>query len=136
MHHMKTNKKPQKEKHPVHNDLSVWGNLSRLEIILSLGFSSSSYALAEFEAYGLKLSRGGARQVVWPDKYKKLDMLIGKLIQSKPAWGKAVKDYYTSDVAKNKVRMVAAKQRVSKSTFHDRLQRGRDWIDYEIKILH
>ncbi|PIQ44095.1 MAG: hypothetical protein COV52_02300 [Gammaproteobacteria bacterium CG11_big_fil_rev_8_21_14_0_20_46_22] len=133
---MKTNKKRPKEKHPVHNDLSVWGNLSRLETALSLSFSSSGYALAEFEAYGLKLSRGGTRQVVWPDKYKKLDTLIGNLIRTKPAWGKAVKDYYTSGIAKNKVRMIAAKQRVSKSTFHDRLQHGRDWINDEMKVLH
>jgi len=54
----------------------------------------------------------------------------------KPAWGQAIKAYYTSDVAKNKVRVIAAKQNVSKSTFHDRLQNGRNWIDTEIKYLH
>ncbi|PIR11338.1 MAG: hypothetical protein COV52_04350 [Gammaproteobacteria bacterium CG11_big_fil_rev_8_21_14_0_20_46_22] len=125
-----------KEIHPMHDELSAWGCLTRQELMQSLGFSSSGHALKNLGDLGVKISSQATGQPPWPSKLEKLDELIGELIKTKPAWGKAIKAYYTSDVVKNKVRMIAAQEKISKSTFHDRLQRGRDWIDYEMKIFH
>jgi hypothetical protein len=127
--------KTKKEKHPIHEDLSAWGDLTKLEEGLSLDFSSSS-SLERFGQLGIKISNQATGQLPWPSKLEQLDDLVGKLIRTKPAWGQAIKAYYTSTVAKNKVRVIATHQNISKSTFHDRLQNGRNWISDEIKYLH
>jgi len=122
-----------KSNRSIHDDLSAWGYLSRQELSQSLGFSSSGHSLKSMSALGVKISSQATGKLHWSSELEKLDELIGELTRTKPAWGKAVKAYYTSDIVKNKVRIVAAQEKLSKSTFHDRLQNGRGWIDDEMK---
>lgn len=122
-----------KETHSIHDELSAWGYLTRRELSQALGFSSSGRSLKSMGELGIKVSSQATGQSLWPSKLEKLDELIGELIRTKPAWGKAIEAYYTSSIIKNKVRIVAVQQKLSKSTFHDRLQNGRNWIDDKMK---
>lgn len=122
-----------KNNRSIHDELSVWGYLTQLEEGKALGILSTSHSLKSLGELGVKISSQATGKLPWSGNLEKLDELIGQLIRTKPAWGKAVKAYYTSDVVKNKVRKIAAQQQLSKSTFHDRLQNGRQWIDGEMK---
>ena len=122
------------EKEAVNDALLTWGILTRLELGESLGYSRQSI-LKQLMESGVKVSKGQT-SVYWPPQAEQVDQLIGQLIKTRPKWGQALKAYYTATMKDDSVRTLAKAKGVSKSTYHEQIQKGREWIGLKLRNLH
>lgn len=73
------------------------------------------------------------RTVQWSRQALQVDNLLQQLTQDKPKWAKAVKYHYTEP---GDVRLQAQKLNLAKSTYHDRIQKGREWLGQKLYQLN
>lgn len=111
--------------------LMAWGALSRLELGESLGALSSN-VLSHLSTLGLKISTHH-RGVQWSADAAHIDRLINQLYQQKPKWASAIMWHYTEP---GDIRGQASTHGLAKSTYHEQIQKGREWLGREWRRLH
>lgn len=134
---MKHRKKPiltYNEKEAVDAALWKWGMFTRLEEGEVLNYSHRT-VLKEMAELKTKVSRSRTG-IQWPAEAEQMDNLLGELIKTRPKWGQALKAYYTAALEDDSVRTLAKASGVSKSTYHEQIQKGRHWIGLKLRHLH
>ena len=134
MNHRKKPKLTSNEKEAIDTALWKWGLFTRLEQGEVLDYSHRT-ALKELAELGTKIFRSRTG-IQWPAEAEQMDTLLGELIKIRPKWGQAIKIYYTAAIEDDSVRTLAKAKGVSKSTYHEQIQKGREWIGLKLRSLH
>ena len=103
--------------------LATWGVFTLLELGGSLNYLPEN-ALQAVSKLGVKITIGN-RGLQWPRPAECADQLINELGKYKPKWAQAVKWHYTEP---GSIREQAVWHRLYKSTYHERIDKGRKWI--------
>lgn len=117
--------------HITNNALKAWARYTKLETGGQLQCNSPTH-LTHYRCKDSKRYHN-PNWVCWTRQAQTLDTLLNELGQHKPNWAHALVDYYLND---RNIRQLAKKHGISKSTFHERLQRGRHWIDTKLQKQH
>jgi len=111
----------------IERHLRKWGRLTIQEH--GKPMVSHSHSLLNFALRGARIM-GADPRVHWTPEASAIDDLINRLAKYKRQWANAVMHYYTHP---GHVRQQAAEMNLPKSTYHERVQKGRHWIANEFR---
>ncbi|MCP4473931.1 MAG: hypothetical protein GY821_05070 [Gammaproteobacteria bacterium] len=113
----------------IEKGLILWGNVTRLERGESLNYSSKN-SLAALSELGTRIATNHRSAIAWQTHLAQLDQMINTLGQTHPKWGQALMHHYTQP---GNLRQQANQCGLPKSTFHERLQKARQWLGVKIR---
>jgi len=114
----------------VNHILLTWGRFTLLELGESLNFLPKN-ALEMLSKLGMSI-HSSVKQLKWPLIIEQADKLIGQLSKYKPRWAETLKWRY---LKAGTIRGKAKQQGLYKSTYYERLTKGRLWMAKQLKII-
>ena len=118
-----------KKQQAVHVALRTWGWYTRLASGESLDYSTSN-PLNHHVQLGTPINTP-THVKAWPSIATRIDQLIEILAKKKPTWAAAIKWHYTTP---GTIREQAIALGKSKSTYHDQVRKGRQWIVRQLLV--